>query len=229
MLPGQADTARPRWRRDSTSSNCWPRRSRRSTCRPSRSAWAAPPANCSACSRCWSSRASSPVSENGTGYVLTNKLFALAMTQAPVRSLVETAVPIMRKLAHDIGQSCHIDGGIRRPDRRHHAHRAARRPRILGAHRLSARDHARHFGPRAVRLPERRDAARLAQALPAQGRGRGNLRRARERSARPRATTRPRRISCAASSTCRRPSCAAKSRWRRWSARSCTATRWSWK
>jgi DNA-binding IclR family transcriptional regulator len=46
--------------------------------------------------------------ENGSGYVLTNKLFALAMAQAPVRSLVETALPVMRKLAHDIGQSCHI-------------------------------------------------------------------------------------------------------------------------
>jgi DNA-binding IclR family transcriptional regulator len=46
--------------------------------------------------------------ENGSGYVLTNKLFALAMTQAPVRSLVETALPIMRKLTADIGQSCHI-------------------------------------------------------------------------------------------------------------------------
>jgi DNA-binding IclR family transcriptional regulator len=46
--------------------------------------------------------------ENGSGYVLTNKLFALAMAQAPVRSLVETALPIMRKLTHDIGQSCHI-------------------------------------------------------------------------------------------------------------------------
>src|SRR3954469_4124241 len=46
--------------------------------------------------------------ESGTGYVLTNKLFALAMAQAPVRSLVETALPIMRKLSQDIGQSCHI-------------------------------------------------------------------------------------------------------------------------
>ena len=46
--------------------------------------------------------------ENGSGYVLTNKLFALAMAQAPVRSLVETALPVMRKLVHDIGQSCHI-------------------------------------------------------------------------------------------------------------------------
>jgi DNA-binding IclR family transcriptional regulator len=46
--------------------------------------------------------------ENGSGYVLTNKLFALAMAQAPVRSLVETALPIMRRLSQDIGQSCHI-------------------------------------------------------------------------------------------------------------------------
>jgi DNA-binding IclR family transcriptional regulator len=46
--------------------------------------------------------------ESGTGYVLTNKLFALAMAQAPVRSLVETALPSMRKLTQEIGQSCHI-------------------------------------------------------------------------------------------------------------------------
>jgi DNA-binding IclR family transcriptional regulator len=48
------------------------------------------------------------VSGNGTGYVLTNKLFALAMAQAPVRSLVETALPVMRKLTADIGQSSHM-------------------------------------------------------------------------------------------------------------------------
>jgi DNA-binding IclR family transcriptional regulator len=47
-------------------------------------------------------------SESGAGYVLTNKLFALAMAQAPVRTLVETALPIMRKLTFEIGQSCHI-------------------------------------------------------------------------------------------------------------------------
>ena len=46
--------------------------------------------------------------DNGSGYVLTNKLFALAMAQAPVRSLVETALPVMRRLVMDIGQSCHI-------------------------------------------------------------------------------------------------------------------------
>lgn len=47
-------------------------------------------------------------SDDDTGYVLTNKLFALAMAQAPVHSLVEIAQPVMRKLAQDIGQSCHI-------------------------------------------------------------------------------------------------------------------------
>jgi DNA-binding IclR family transcriptional regulator len=47
-------------------------------------------------------------SDNGNGYVLTNKLFALAMAQAPVHSLVEIALPVMRKLTQDIGQSCHI-------------------------------------------------------------------------------------------------------------------------
>ena len=46
--------------------------------------------------------------DNSSGYVLTNKLFALAMAQAPVRSLVETALPVMRKLVQDIGQSAHI-------------------------------------------------------------------------------------------------------------------------
>jgi len=46
--------------------------------------------------------------ESGAGYVLTNKLFALAMAQAPVRSLVETALPIMRKLTQEVGQSAHI-------------------------------------------------------------------------------------------------------------------------
>jgi DNA-binding IclR family transcriptional regulator len=46
--------------------------------------------------------------ENGSGYVLTNKLFALAMAQAPVCSLVESALPIMRRLTREIGQSCHM-------------------------------------------------------------------------------------------------------------------------
>ncbi len=48
------------------------------------------------------------LADNGTGYVLTNKLFALGMAQAPVRSLLEVALPVMRRLSHTIGQSCHI-------------------------------------------------------------------------------------------------------------------------
>jgi DNA-binding IclR family transcriptional regulator len=48
------------------------------------------------------------LAEDAKGYVLTNKLFALAMAQAPVRTLVETALPIMRKLTQDVGQSCHM-------------------------------------------------------------------------------------------------------------------------
>ena len=47
-------------------------------------------------------------SETGAGYVLSNKLFALGMAQAPVRSLLEVAMPIMRRLSVAIGQSCHI-------------------------------------------------------------------------------------------------------------------------
>lgn len=44
----------------------------------------------------------------GEGYQLTSKLFGLGMIQPPVHSLVETALPLMRELARDIGQSCHL-------------------------------------------------------------------------------------------------------------------------
>jgi DNA-binding IclR family transcriptional regulator len=42
------------------------------------------------------------------GYVLTNKLFALSMAQAPIRSLLDVALPVMRRLSMTIDQSCHI-------------------------------------------------------------------------------------------------------------------------
>lgn len=42
------------------------------------------------------------------GYVLANKLFALGMAQAPTRTLLEAALPVMRKLSDRIGQSCHV-------------------------------------------------------------------------------------------------------------------------
>jgi DNA-binding IclR family transcriptional regulator len=46
--------------------------------------------------------------EAGEGFELTNKLFALGMTRAPARSLLEHALPEMRKLSRVIGQSCHL-------------------------------------------------------------------------------------------------------------------------
>jgi len=44
----------------------------------------------------------------GEGYVLTNKLFALGMAQAPTRTLLEAALPAMRRLTNRTGQSCHL-------------------------------------------------------------------------------------------------------------------------
>ncbi len=42
------------------------------------------------------------------GLVLTNKLFALGMTRAPAKDLLEAAMPIMRGASQQIGQSCHL-------------------------------------------------------------------------------------------------------------------------
>ncbi len=42
------------------------------------------------------------------GYRLTNRLFTLGMAQAPVKSLVEAALPVMRALATATVQSCHL-------------------------------------------------------------------------------------------------------------------------
>ncbi len=42
------------------------------------------------------------------GLVLTNKLFALGMTRAPAKDLLEAALPVMRSIAQRIGQSCHL-------------------------------------------------------------------------------------------------------------------------
>ncbi|WP_293974844.1 helix-turn-helix domain-containing protein [Sphingomonas sp.] len=45
---------------------------------------------------------------NGTGYVPTTKLFSLGMEQAPIKSLLEVALPIMRRVADEAEQSCHL-------------------------------------------------------------------------------------------------------------------------
>ncbi len=54
--------------------------------------------------------------DSGNGYVPTTKLFALGMEQAPVKSILEVALPVMRQLADDVDQSCHLalraDGDI---------------------------------------------------------------------------------------------------------------------
>jgi DNA-binding IclR family transcriptional regulator len=44
----------------------------------------------------------------GDGLVLTNKLFSLGMTRAPAKSVLEAALPVMRRLSETIGQSCHL-------------------------------------------------------------------------------------------------------------------------
>jgi DNA-binding IclR family transcriptional regulator len=46
--------------------------------------------------------------ENGAGYIATRKLFSLGMEHAPVKNLLEIALPVMRQLAQQIGQSCHL-------------------------------------------------------------------------------------------------------------------------
>lgn len=42
------------------------------------------------------------------GLILTNKLFALGMTRAPAKDLLDAALPVMRSVAQRIGQSCHL-------------------------------------------------------------------------------------------------------------------------
>lgn len=42
------------------------------------------------------------------GYRLTDKLFSLSMNQPTVKGLIEVALPCMRQLSQDIGQSCHL-------------------------------------------------------------------------------------------------------------------------
>jgi DNA-binding IclR family transcriptional regulator len=44
----------------------------------------------------------------GDGLVLTNKLFSLGMAQAPTKTVLEAALPVMRRLSETIGQSCHL-------------------------------------------------------------------------------------------------------------------------
>lgn len=48
------------------------------------------------------------IEQSPDGYRLTNRLFTLGMTQAPIKSLVDVAMPAMRGLASSTMQSCHL-------------------------------------------------------------------------------------------------------------------------
>lgn len=48
------------------------------------------------------------IEQTSAGYSLTNRLFALGLAQAPVKSLTEAALPHMRDLAAQTRQSCHL-------------------------------------------------------------------------------------------------------------------------
>lgn len=42
------------------------------------------------------------------GYTLTNKLFTLGISQGSARVLLEAALPVMKELTCELGQSCHL-------------------------------------------------------------------------------------------------------------------------
>lgn len=48
------------------------------------------------------------IEQSSDGYRLTNRLFTLGMTQAPIKSLADAALPAMRALAFETMQSCHL-------------------------------------------------------------------------------------------------------------------------
>lgn len=45
---------------------------------------------------------------SGDGFIPTDRLFSLGMEQAPVKSLLEIALPQMKQLSTTVGQSCHL-------------------------------------------------------------------------------------------------------------------------
>lgn len=42
------------------------------------------------------------------GYLLTNKLFTLGISQGTAKTLLEVALPVMKELSREVGQSCHL-------------------------------------------------------------------------------------------------------------------------
>ncbi|WOI52161.1 IclR family transcriptional regulator [Parvularcula sp. LCG005] len=48
------------------------------------------------------------VDQAGEGYVLTDRLFTLGLSRAPMKTLIASALPVMQILVQKIGQSCHL-------------------------------------------------------------------------------------------------------------------------
>jgi DNA-binding IclR family transcriptional regulator len=48
------------------------------------------------------------IADTGDGYVLTDRLFALGVTRAPTKDLLDAALPLMRRYALETKQSCHL-------------------------------------------------------------------------------------------------------------------------
>ncbi len=46
--------------------------------------------------------------DNRDGYLLTNKLFTLGISQGSTKTLLDSALPAMKDLSRDLGQSCHL-------------------------------------------------------------------------------------------------------------------------
>ena len=42
------------------------------------------------------------------GYVLTNKLFTLGVSQGAAKTMLEAALPVMKDVSRELGQSCHL-------------------------------------------------------------------------------------------------------------------------
>lgn len=42
------------------------------------------------------------------GYMLTNKLFTLGISQGTAKTLLEVSLPVMKELSRELGQSCHL-------------------------------------------------------------------------------------------------------------------------
>ncbi|WP_122466183.1 IclR family transcriptional regulator [Brevundimonas lutea] len=48
------------------------------------------------------------IEPSADGYRLTNRLFQLGMAQAPIKSIIDVALPVMRDVTLATGQSCHL-------------------------------------------------------------------------------------------------------------------------